>query len=190
MLRPDCNAGRLSAGVRKMDFDLKLSIAMLERTPPTLRVLLHGLPEEWALSTNGPGSWSAYDVVGHLIHGERTDWLPRLRIILEYGATRAFERFDREAMFEASHGKSLEQRLDDFAELRAMNLDALRELRLTREHYALRGTHPVFGEVTLAQLLATWTAHDLSHIVQIARTMARQYRTAVGPWTEYISILQ
>lgn len=173
-----------------MEFDLQQSIAVLERTPLVLDKLLRGLPEAWTAANDGPGTWRACDVVGHLIHGERTDWLPRLRIMLEHGTARPFDPFDREAMFVSSRGQTLEMLLDEFALLRADNLAELRALGLTADHNSLRGMHPALGEVTLAQLLATWTAHDLSHIAQIARTMARQYRTAVGPWREYIRILQ
>lgn len=172
------------------DFDLGNSLGLLERTPRVLEAQLRGLPASWALANEGPGSWSPYDVVGHLLHGERTDWLPRLRIILEHGTTRAFEPFDREAMFTNSQGKSLDDLLDEFAGLRQANLDAVRMMQLSEAHYQLEGVHPAFGPVTLAQLLATWTAHDLSHLAQVSRTMARQYREAVGPWQAYISILR
>lgn len=173
-----------------MDFKLELSCAVLERTPAVLSALLQGLPDEWTLANDGPGTWSPYDVIGHLIHGERTDWIPRLRIILEHGTTRPFMPFDREAMFTNSRGKPLNVLLDEFAKLRADNISQLRMLVTTPGQYGLCGTHPAFGEVTLAQLLATWTAHDLNHIAQMSQTMSRQYKHAAGPWTAYIRVLQ
>jgi hypothetical protein len=172
-----------------MDFDLQTSVALLERTPRVLNALLGGLPSELTGASEGPGTWSPYDVLGHLIYGERTDWLPRIRVILEYGAGRPFEPFDREAMFKASAGKLCDQLLTEFSELRAANIDALRGLRLETQQLDLPGLHPALGPVSLRQLLAAWTAHDQGHLVQICRTLARQYRQAVGPWREYISVL-
>jgi hypothetical protein len=172
-----------------MDFNLDASTAVLERTPTTLLALLGDLPETWTHASEGPETWSPYDVLGHFIHGENTDWLPRLRIILEHGERRTFDPFVRDAMFEYSAGKSMQQLLDEFATARAENIHKLRELDIQPAQYTLIGTHPEFGPVTIAQLIATWTAHDLGHIVQIARTMARQYRAAVGPWTKYLNVM-
>jgi uncharacterized damage-inducible protein DinB len=172
-----------------MKFDLEEGIAVLERTPQVLRLLLSALPEVWTASNEGEATWSPYDVVGHLIHGERTDWIPRARIILAQGPSRRFEPFDRFAQFEESRGKSLDALLDELAALRSANLDTLRGLPLDDDTLALEGEHPTFGAVTLSQLLATWVAHDLNHIGQIARVMARQYGEAVGPWKEFLPIL-
>ncbi len=173
-----------------MDFDLKQAIAVLERTPRTLDALLRGLPQAWLHGTEGPDTWSPYDVVGHLIHGEKTDWIPRARTILEHGEGRPFEKFDRQAQFRESKGRSLEGLLDEFAALRAANLDTLQGWKLTAAKLALRGTHPELGPVTLAQLLATWVAHDLDHVYQVARVMAKQYGEAVGPWTAYLKVVR
>jgi hypothetical protein len=172
-----------------MDFELRAGVEVLERTPATLRALLAGLSPEWTAATEGPETWSPYDVVGHLIHGERTDWIPRARIILEQGANRRFEPYDRFAQFRDSHGKALAALLEEFEQLRAENIATLEGWRLTDEHLALEGEHPAFGAVTLRQLLATWVVHDLGHIVQISRVMAKQYRGAVGPWREYLKVV-
>jgi hypothetical protein len=173
-----------------MEFSLTDTIAVLTRTPATLDALLRGLPDTWTRRNEGDGTWSGFDIVGHLIVGERTDWMPRTRIILEQGESRPFPRFDRLAQFEESRDKSLEQLLDEFARARAGNLAALEALNLQPEDLARRGTHPAFGAVTLAQLLATWAAHDLTHLHQLSRVMAEQYRDAVGPWTEYLGVMQ
>ena len=172
-----------------MDFDLSAGIAVLERTPGALRGMLKDLPGTWTEATEGPDTWSPWAIVGHLVHGERTDWIPRARIILAQGPDRRFASFDRTAMFHESRGRSLGDLLAEFDELRAMNLDALRGWRLTDAQLALEGEHPALGTVTLRQLLATWVAHDLGHIAQVARVMAKQYRNAVGPWREYLPIL-
>lgn len=172
-----------------MQFELARSVAVLERTPGTLRIMLAGLPREWIDATEGPETWSPYDIVGHLIHGERADWIPRARLILEQGANRRFTPFDRLAQFRESQGKSLPQLLDEFARLRTESLIALAGFELDDAKLALEGEHPAFGAVTLRQLLATWVAHDLGHIAQIARVMAKQYRDAVGPWREYLPVL-
>ena len=172
-----------------MDFDLTAGVAVLERTPRTLRAMLAGLPAAWTDATEGPDTWSAFDVVGHLIHGERTDWIPRARMILEQGRSRPFDQFDRFAQFRDSAGKSLAELLDEFARLRAESLATLRSWKLTDAQLSLEGEHPTFGAVTLRQLLATWTAHDVSHLAQIARVMAKQYRAAVGPWRAYLPIM-
>lgn len=170
-------------------FNLNDAVAVLERTPAGLTALLSGLPETWVRSTEGEGTWSPYDVIGHLIHGERTDWIPRARHILA-GETRAFESFDRTAQFTESEGKSLGELLEMFADLRRENVAALVEMNLTETDLERKGLHPELGDVTLGQLLATWVVHDLDHVAQIARTMAKVYRDATGPWTTYLSILR
>jgi len=170
--------------------NLEETIALLSRTPQVLDALLRGLPEVWTLRNEGADSWTAFDVIGHLIHGERTDWMPRTRRVLESGESRPFEPFDRLAQKRESQGKSLEQLLDEFRRLRAENLDALRALNLAPEDLQRRGRHPALGSVTLSELLATWAAHDLSHLHQISRVMAHQYRDAVGPWTAYLGVMQ
>ena len=172
-----------------MDFDLPTGIAVLERTPGTFRALLAGLPTAWTDATEGPATWSAFDVVGHLIHGERTDWIPRARLILAQGPPRAFTPYDRFAQFRESQGKSLAELLDEFARLRAGNLATLTGWRLTEAHLALEGEHRAFGPVTLRQLLATWVAHDLGHIHQMTRVMAKQYLEAIGPWRKYLTVM-
>ena len=170
------------------EFNLKDAVALLSRTPATLDALLRGLPEIWVNSNEGEGTWSAFDIIGHLIVGERTDWMTRARIILESGEARTFDLFDRSAQFDESRGKSLGQLLDEFARLRAENLAALEAMNLQPQDLARRGTHPKFGSVTLAQLLATWAVHDLTHLHQLSRVMACQYREAVGPWTAYLGV--
>lgn len=175
-----------------MEFNLDDAVIVLARTPDVLKTLLQGLPDELALGNEGEQTWSPFDVLGHLIYGERTDWIPRARIILQSGESRAFDPFDRTAMFEQSKGKTLNNLLDEFAEARRENLAALNAMNLNADDLKKTGLHPdpALGRVTLEQLLATWVAHDLSHIAQISRTLARQYRDAVGPWRQYISILQ
>jgi len=164
--------------------------ALLSRTPVVLDALLRDLPDAWTRVNEGQNTWSPYDIVGHLIHGERTDWIPRAKMILEFGETRTFERFDRLAQQRESQGRSLAQLLDEFARVRSKSLDELRALNLQPGDLDRRGRHPVFGAVTLGQLLATWTAHDLTHLHQISRVMAHQYRDAVGPWTVFLGVLQ
>lgn len=173
-----------------MNFSLAEGIAVLERTPQVLRTLLSGIPAVWTEGNEGPDTWSPYVVVGHLIHGEHSDWIPRSRIILEHGTNRKFDPFDRTAQFRESEGKSLELLLDEFAEARAESLTTLRSWNLSDEQLSLQGEHPAFGVVTLGQLLSTWVAHDLSHLTQITRVMAKQYRDAVGPWREYLSVME
>jgi uncharacterized damage-inducible protein DinB len=172
-----------------MEFELNHAKDLLSRTPLTLRALLDRLPDEWAKSNEGGESFSPFDVVGHLIHGEETDWVPRARMILEHGETRAFEPFDRFAMFEKSKGKSLTELLETFEQRRAESLKELEQMNLTPELLVKRGIHPELGEVTLGQLLSTWVVHDLNHISQIVRVMAKQYAEAVGPWRAYLSVL-
>ncbi|HEY7877720.1 MAG TPA: DinB family protein [Gemmatimonadaceae bacterium] len=172
-----------------MDFDLTTGIAVLERTPRTVRALLAGLPPAWTDATEGPETWSPYVIVGHLIHGERTDWIPRAALILAQGTNRRFTVFDRFAQFHESEGKSLAELLDEFEGLRTESVATLAGWRLTEAQLALEGEHPEFGVVTLRQLLATWVAHDLGHVAQTARVMAKQYREAVGPWRAYLPVL-
>ena len=172
------------------EFKLDETIAVLTRTPAALDALLRGLPESWVRSNEGKDTWSAFDIVGHLIVGERTDWMLRVRIILEDGEARPFDPFDRLAQLKASQNKSLEQLLDDFASLRRENLAALQALDLRHEDMSRRGRHPTLGVVTLAELLATWTVHDLTHLHQLSRVMAHQYRDAVGPWSAYLGVLK
>lgn len=172
-----------------MDFALADALPVLRQTPAVLRALLWDVPEPWVRSTEGPDTWSPFDVVGHLIHGERTDWIARTEILLKHGETQAFTPFDRFAQFEASRGKSLHQLLGTFAELRAANLSRLQSLGLTPDDLERRGRHPELGPCTLGELLATWVAHDLSHIAQIVRVMGKQYTEAVGPWRAYLPML-
>jgi hypothetical protein len=169
---------------------LQESIDVLARTPAVLNALLRGFPDTWIHAVDGPGTWSPYDIVGHLNHGERTDWMTRLAIILEHGPNRPFAPFNREAQFEQAERQSIDERLDEFSSLRAGSLETLRRLCVTDEQLQLQGTHPALGCVTVRQLIATWTAHDLAHIVQISRTMARRYRSEVGPWAEYLSVMK
>ena len=172
-----------------MEQNLEQTISLLTRTPAVLDTLLRDLPETWTMSNEGEDTWTAYDVIGHLIHGERTDWMPRARMILQSGETRTFEPFDRLGQTRESQGKSLGQLLDEFGRLRSENLRDLRALNLQPKDLDLRGRHPVFGPVTLSQLLATWAAHDLTHLHQISRIMAHQYRDAVGPWSQFLGVL-
>jgi hypothetical protein len=170
-------------------FRLNEGIAVLERTPATFRALLGGLPDSWAAVNEGPDTFSPFDNIGHLIHGERTDWIPRARIVLAQGANRRFEPYDRFAQQRESKGKRLTELLEEFAHLREENLTALRDWKLSERELALEGEHPALGVVTLRQLLAAWVAHDLGHIAQTTRVMAKQYRDAVGPWRAYLPIL-
>jgi DinB superfamily len=172
------------------DHNLQQTISLLARAPAAFDALLRDLPEAWTMRNEGENTWSAFDVVAHLIHGERTDWMPRARMILQFGETRVFEPFDRWAHERECVGKSLAQLLDEFARLRLENLDELRALNLRPEDFARRGRHPALGVVTLSQLLATWAAHDLTHLHQISRVMAHQYRDAVGPWNKFLGVMQ
>jgi hypothetical protein len=173
----------------RRSFVMEDAVAILARTPATLDALLRGLPDGWIVAHEGGETWSPFDVVGHLIHGERTDWVPRARIILEHGEARAFTRFDRFAQFAESEGRTLASLLDEFATLRQESLRDLATLRLTAADLDRRGRHPELGVVTLRQLLATWVAHDLDHVVQISRVLARQYSDEVGPWRAYLRII-
>ncbi|HZN37857.1 MAG TPA: DinB family protein [Planctomycetota bacterium] len=172
-----------------MDFDLDRALVLLVRTPAILRAWLGDLDPVWLHANTGAETFSPYDVLGHLIEGERTDWMPRLQRILEHGESLAFDPFDRFAMRQWSRGRAVQDLLDEFTALRQRNLDVLRDLALQRADYSPRGRHPGLGTVTLGQLLATWVVHDQNHLAQIARTLAFQYLDAVGPWREYLSIL-
>jgi DinB superfamily len=173
-----------------MEHNLPHTISLLSRTPAVLNALLRDLPDAWTSKNEGENTWSAFDIVGHLIHGERTDWMPRSRIILQFGETKPFEPFDRWGQERQSQGKSLSQLLDEFARLRSESLAELRALNLLPDDLARRGRHPSIGVVTLSELLAAWAAHDLTHLHQISRVMAHQYRDAVGPWCAYLGVLQ
>ncbi|UCF21193.1 MAG: DinB family protein [Gemmatimonadota bacterium] len=172
-----------------MDFELEKAVEILSRTPATLGSLLEGLSPYWTKRGEGTDGWSPFDIVGHLLHGEETDWIPRLKIILEQRESKTFAPFDRFAQFEKFEGKRLPELLLNFAEARSRNLQTLSDLELKPDQLGLRGTHPELGTVTARQLLATWVVHDLAHIAQIARVMARGYTEAVGPWGKYLSIL-
>ena len=173
-----------------MEHDLQQTISLLARTPATLNALLRDLPETWTLENEGENTWSAFDVIGHLIHCERTDWMPRAKTVLQFGESCTFEPLDRSGNLQESRNKSLDQLLDEFAHLRSENLAELRSLNLSQQNLEQRGQHPAFGPVTLSQLLATWATHDLTHLHQISRIMAHQYRDAVGPWSAYLGVLQ
>ena len=173
-----------------MEHTLPHTISLLTRTPASLNVLLRDLPEAWTFQNEGENTWSPFDIIGHLIHCERADWMPRARIILQFGESRTFEPFDRWGYAQESQTKSLGQVLDEFAHLRSENLAELQALNLRQEDLELCGRHPSLGIVTLSQLLATWAAHDLSHLHQISRVMAHQYREAVGPWSGHLGVLQ
>jgi hypothetical protein len=173
-----------------MGHNLNDTISLLSRTPAALDALLRDLPETWTLRNEGGDTWSPFDVVGHLIHAERTDWMSRARTILQFGETQAFEPFDRLGQVRESQGKSLAQLLDEFARLRSENLHGLQALNLGQEDLERHGKHPALGAVTLSELLATWAAHDMTHLHQISRIMAHQYREAVGPWSRYLGVLQ
>src|SRR3984957_9671389 len=173
-----------------MEHNLQDTIALLTRTPAALNALLHDLPETWTHRNEGENTWSPFDIVGHLIHGEYTDWIPRAKIILQLGESKPFEPFDREGFKRVTQNKSLGQLLDEFARHRSENLDQLRALNLQPQDLARRGQPPPLGVVTLSELLATWAAHDLTHLHQLSRVMAHQYQEAVGPWRGYLGVLQ
>lgn len=173
-----------------MNHDLDHSIVLLTHTPAALNALLRGLPNEWTLSNEGENTWSAFDIVGHLIHCERTDWMPRARWLLKFGESRPFGPFDRWGHIRESQGKQLSRLLDEFAAMRAENLAELRAMNLRPEDLSRRGRHPALGTVTLSELLAAWAAHDLNHIHQMSRVMAHQYREAVGPFQQYMGVMQ
>lgn len=173
-----------------MAYNVDETVALLARTPAVLDALLRGLPEVWTGGTEGAGSWSPFDVVAHLIHAERENWIPRARVILDFGETKAFEAFDREGNFRECQGNTLEQLLDEFARVRAESLEKLSAMNLNPSSLERKGWHPGLGEVTLSQLLATWAAHDLTHLHQISRVMAVQYREAVGPWNKFLGVMR
>ena len=172
-----------------MQYSLERSYEILDRTPAVLQALLAGLHDDWIMPNEGPETFSPYDVVGHLIHGEKTDWTARIKMILEFGNTKTFVKWNRVAMYEESKGKNLEQLLIEFAELRKENMGWFRSLNLAEADFDKKGIHPVLGEVSLRHLLATWVVHDLTHIAQITRVMAKQYKTEMGPWPEFFRIL-
>ena len=172
-----------------MQQNLNDSLALLSRTPPALDALLRDLPGTWTLSNEGEGTWSAFDVVGHLINADRTNWLPRLRRILEFGESRPFEPFQRRAHLKTNQGRPLGELLGEFARVRRNSLEEVRGLNLSPEDFARRGQHPALGVATLSELLAAWVAHDLTHVHQISRIMAHQYREAVGPWKAYLGVM-
>ena len=172
-----------------MEYAIDKALPILEKTPALLKLWLQGLSDEWIVNNEGGDTWSVYDVVGHLIHGERTDWMARIRKTLS-DTDKEFVPFDRFAQFNESKGKTLDQLLDEFATIRKQNLEEVRSLNISEQVLSKTGIHPSFGTVTLRQLLSTWVAHDLSHIAQIARVMAKQYKEEVGPWVEYLSIMK
>lgn len=173
-----------------MEHNLQDTMSLLARTPAALNAFLRDLPDAWTLSNEGENTWSAFDIVGHLIHGERTDWMPRARMILQHGESQTFVPFDRWAQARESQGKSLAQLLDEFGRLRSENLGQLRALNIQPADLQRRGRHPALGTVTLSQLLAAWAAHDLTHLHQISRVMAHQYSEAVGPWSKFLGVMQ
>jgi uncharacterized damage-inducible protein DinB len=177
--------------VVEISMEMKLSEAtqILERTPGLLNQMVRGLPEEWLRATEGENTWSCYDVVGHLIHGELTDWMPRIRMILEHGESRSFEPFDRVAQFREDRTQPIGRLLDRFKELREQNLSALNNLHLGSKDFTRTGIHPGLGTVTLRQLISSWVVHDFTHISQISRVLAKQYATEVGPWKAYLGVL-
>lgn len=172
-----------------MQYSIQRSTEILERTPAVLTTLLAGLSDDWVMNNEGPETFSPYDVIGHLVHGEKTDWVVRAKMILEFGNTQTFERYDRFAQYEESKGKSLQQLLDEFAAIRKENMLWFKSLNLTEDDLDRQGMHPVLGDVTLRHLLSTWVVHDLTHIAQITRVMAKQYKTEMGPWPEFFRIL-
>ena len=172
-----------------MSFTVEKSIEILERTPEVLETMLQNISAEWTENNEGGETWSVFDVLGHLVHGEKTDWMARMEIILSDAPDKKFAPFDRFAQFEESKGKTLQELLEEFKRLRKKNVDVLRSKKLITENLEQKGVHPAFGEVNLKQLLATWTVHDLDHISQISRVMAKQYKEDVGPWTQYLKIL-
>ncbi|MEZ5017674.1 MAG: DinB family protein [Flavipsychrobacter sp.] len=173
-----------------MQYNLNEAVTILSRTPEVLNSLLKNLPKDWVKNNEGADTWSPYDVVGHMVHGERKDWTERMNIILSDAEDKTFQPFDRFAQLTESKGKSMEILLEDFAILRARNLLLLQEANITDVDLDKKGIHPALGEVTLRQLLSTWVVHDLNHTAQITRVMAKQYKENVGPWQEYLRILK
>lgn len=172
-----------------MDFSIEKSIEILERTPLVVSSYLKGLSNDWVFNNEGQDTWSPFDIVGHLIHGEKTDWITRTKIILEQGENITFQPFDRFAQFDDSKGKTLDQLLEEFTRLRAENIQQLKALNINNSQLTLEGKHPALGKVTLKELLATWVVHDLGHIFQISRVMAKQYANYVGPWKAYLKVI-
>ena len=173
-----------------MNFTIEKSIDVLERTPNVLISMLENISSEWTTNNEGGETWNVFNIIGHLIHGEKTDWVSRIDIILSGKSDKTFEPFDRFAQFEESKGKSLLQLLNEFKRLRKQNIEYLHSKKISNKNLEEKGIHPAFGEVTLSQLLSAWTVHDLNHISQISRVMAKQYKEEVGPWIEYLRILQ
>ncbi|AXG69733.1 DinB superfamily protein [Kordia sp. SMS9] len=173
-----------------MTFNLSKSIEILRQTPETLMTMLSSLSDDWLHNNEGEATWSPHAIVGHLIHGEQTDWIVRAKIILSEGNDKTFEPFDRFAQERDSKGKTIHDLLEKFKALRSQNLNELEKLQIMEGDFSKKGVHPDLGEVTLQQLLATWTVHDLGHIAQIARVMAKQYSDEVGPWSAYLGILK
>jgi len=173
-----------------MKFELKQATEILSQTPFTLQRMLEALSDNWTQTSSDRESWGVYDVIGHLIHGEETDWIPRAEIMLAQGENRTFVPFDRVAQFEGAKDRSLADLLTEFAYLRNTNLERLTRMELSEEHLSLKGMHPKLGEVSMAQLLATWVVHDLNHIAQVSKILAKKYDVEVGPWREYLSILK
>jgi hypothetical protein len=173
----------------RMKYSLERSYEILDRTPAVLQALLAGLPDDWVMPNEGPETFSPYDVIGHLVHGEKTDWVVRAKMILEFGNTQTFVKWNRFAQYEENKGKSLQQLLDEFAAIRKENMLWFKALNLTEDDLDRKGMHPVLGDVTLRHLLATWVVHDLTHIAQITRVMAKQYKSEMGPWPEFFRIL-
>jgi len=171
-----------------MKFEIEKSLEILERTPNNLRSMLHGLSNGWTDINEGENTWNAYDVIGHLIHGENTDWVPRTQIIL-HCKDKEYKHFNRFAQFENSKGKNLTQLLNEFELLRNQNLKTLKSFSLKNNDLSMEGIHPELGTVNISHLLSTWVVHDLGHIAQISRVMAKQYKTNTGPWVKYLSIL-
>ena len=173
-----------------MAFDLNKSLAMLERTPEVLKTLLEGLPEDWTSANEGGQSWSPFIIVGHLLHGEKTDWLTRTKIILSDTEDKTFPPFDRLAQIKDNQGRKLSDLLEEFGQRRRANLEEIKKLNITEDMLDKTGVHPAFGEVSLGSLLTTWMTHDLNHLYQITRVLAKQFKEESGPWVEYLRILR
>ena len=173
-----------------MNYAKEQAIEILERTPAVLNTLLSDISNDWVMNNEGAETFSPYDVIGHLIHGEKTDWVVRAKIILQHGVNKPFDPYDRFAQYEESKGKSLQQLLDEFEETRKQNVAWLQSCQLTENDLERKGMHPVLGEVTLRNLLSTWVVHDLTHIAQVTRVMAKQYKDEMGPWPQFFRILQ
>ena len=172
-----------------MKYSIERSIEILERTPAVLNSMLSGIDDDWVMNNEGPETFSPYDVIGHLVHGEKTDWTARTKMILEFGDTKTFVPWNRFAQYEESKGKTLQELLDEFMAIRKENMDWFKSLQLTEADLDKKGMHPKLGPVTLRNLLATWVVHDLTHIAQVARVMAKQYKDDMGPWPEFFRIL-